>query len=173
MKDKFYLPTLSSPVSQALGISLAVVMVGFFCSPVQALTWRLGLGSQVETSPTPTPITGSFTIDDENSATPQIPSSNILVGGVTFEMVDNIDTTSLGITAIDWINGSSVLSLAFSPSALTNTGGTIALNNVSDLDGDLITGSVISVTTVPEPSTLFGAAICFGCGLLFNRRQRH
>ena len=171
MKNKFSLPILSSPTAQALGISVAMVMVGFSSSPVQALTWRLGSGSQVETSPTPTPITGSFTIDDENSASPQILFSDIMVGGVTFDMVDNIDTTSLGITAIDWINGASILSLAFSPSALTNTGGTIALNNVSDLDGDQITGSVTSITSVPEPSTLLGAVICFGVSLLFHRRQ--
>ncbi|WP_233271148.1 hypothetical protein [Microcystis aeruginosa] len=78
--------------------------------PVQALTWTINNGSLAGTNP----ITGSFTIDNENSATPSLTFSNIIIGLLNFTKADLVNIslanpTGSGIESIDWVNGSNTL----------------------------------------------------------------
>jgi hypothetical protein len=143
--------------------------------PVQALTWTINNGSLAGTNP----ITGSFTIDNENSATPSLTFSNIIIGLLNFTKADLVNIslanpTGSGIEAIDWVNGSNSLSLVFNSPFLTTAEGTVTLNDVvSDFNGDIVTGSVTGVsnppTTVPEPNLSLGL-IAFGTLLVVRSR---
>lgn len=142
--------------------------------PVQALTWTINNGSLAGTNP----ITGSFTIDNENSATPSLTFSNIIIGLLNFTKADLVkislaNPTGSGIEAIDWVNGSNSLSLVFNSPFLTTAGGTVTFDVVSDFNGDIVTGSVTGAsnppTTVPEPNLSLGL-IAFGTLLVVRSR---
>lgn len=143
--------------------------------PVQALTWTMNNGSLAGTNP----ITGSFTIDNENSANPSLTFSNIIIGPLNFTKADLVKISlanpiGSGIESIDWVNGSNSLSLVFNSPFLTTAGGTVTLNNfVSDFNGDIVSGSVTGAsnppTTVPEPNLSLGL-IAFGTLLVVRSR---
>lgn len=154
---------VQSKLPHLVSVSLisTLTTVGLTTTPVSALTWTLNPNSQVQTSPTTTPLTGSFTIDDESLINPSITASNINLGSLVFiaDDVINIDVAG-GITAIDWLDqDNNVLSLVFN-SPLTSLGGNVILNstvsNFTDSNADefVVVGSVS--TSVPEPSTLLG-----------------
>lgn len=140
--------------------------------PAQALTWTVN--GTVGTSATP--ITGTFTLDNENSASPNVTFSNLTIGALTFTAADaiNVSTTipsGSGVTAIDWLQGTNLLGLTFT-SPLTPAGGTIDLDIVSDFNGDVISGTVIGNSPpvgIPEPSVLFGLAATAGSLFLCKR----
>ena len=143
--------------------------------PVQALTWPINNGSLAGTNP----ITGSFTIDNENSANPSLTFSNIIIGLLNFTKADLVNIslanpTGSGIESIDWVNGSNSLSLVFNSPFLTTAGGTVTFNDVvSDFNGDIVSGSVTAAsnppTTVPEPNLSLGL-IAFGTLLVVRSR---
>jgi len=147
--------------------------------PAQALTWTINNGS-INSNPA-TAITGSFTIDNENSTAPNITFSNLMIDGLTLTAADVINISlatpsGSGIQAIDWLNGLNSLSLVFD-SPLTTAGGTILLNNItSDFNGHVVSGSVTGVsqppTTIPEPSTLVGLATTFSSCVFLKRKLK-
>jgi hypothetical protein len=140
--------------------------------PAQALTWTLNDGSTAGTNP----ITGSFTIDDEDSVFPSVTFSDLMVGGLTFTANDVLFITSAnpsgtGIDAIDWFDGFNSLSLVFN-SPLTAAGGTILLDDfISDFNGDIVSGSVTGVS-VPEPSRILSTAGILALALFSQRRVK-
>jgi hypothetical protein len=150
--------------------------------PAQALTWTINNGT-VDTNPA-TSITGSFTIDNENSLAPNITFSNLMIDGLTFTATDVIDISlatpsGSGIGAIDWLTGLNSLSLVFDSPFLTTAGGTITLNDIaSDFYGNAVSGSVTGVsqpptpTAVPEPSTLVGLVTTFGSCVFLKRKLK-
>lgn len=144
--------------------------------PAQALIWTVN--GTVGTSATP--ITGSFTLDREDSASPNVTFSNLTIGSLTFTAAEVINVSQAipsgtGVEAIDWVKGSSSLSLVFS-SPLTPAGGTVSLDNVvSDFDRQAIAGSVAgtsSPVSVPETSPLLGLLATCGLVLLCHFPRR-
>lgn len=158
-------------------VAVTTILISPFCShlPAQSLTWKIDNGTVAGTNP----VTGSFTVDNENDPFPNITFSNIMVDGLTFSAADVINISlanpsGSGIEAIDWLNGFNILSLVFD-SPLTTGGGTVLLNDiVSDFDGNAISGSVTnqSSTAVPESSTLSGlvTATTLGFGVFWKRK---
>lgn len=139
--------------------------------PAQALTWTLNDGSTAGTNP----ITGSFTIDDEDSVFPSVTFSDLMVDGLTFTANDVLFITSAnpsgtGIDAIDWFDGFNSLSLVFD-SPLTAAGGTILLDFISDFNGDIVSGSVTGVS-VPEPSRILSTASILALALFSQGRVK-
>lgn len=156
-----------------LAATTATLASPFFAFlPAQALTWTVNNGT-VATSP-PTPITGNFSIDNENSDSPTVTFADLTIDGLAFTTADvfNISLSmpsGSGIEAIDWDNGSNSLSLVFE-FPLTTAGGTILLNEiVSDLDGNAVSGSV---TSIPEPRTILGLTAAIGFGVLFKGKLK-
>jgi hypothetical protein len=168
----------TNPSNLLLAATTALLASTFSAhSPAQALTWTINNGT-VDTNLS-TSITGSFTIDNENSTAPNITFSNLMIDGLTFTAADVINISlatpsGSGIEAIDWLNGLNSLSLVFD-SPLTTAGGTISLNDIaSDFDGNAVSGSINAMSeppiTVPEPSTILGTLTAFGFGAKLKRK---
>ncbi|MCZ8190878.1 MAG: PEP-CTERM sorting domain-containing protein [Microcystis sp. LE19-338.1B] len=170
----------TKPANLLLAATTALLASTFSAhSPAQALTWTINNGT-VDSNPA-TAITGSFTIDNENSLAPNITFSNLMIDGLTFTAADVINISlatpsGSGIQAIDWLNGLNSLSFVFD-SPLTTAAGTILLNNIaSDFNGDAVSGSVTAVspppTAVPEPSALLGLAATFSSCVFLKRKLK-
>jgi hypothetical protein len=153
-------------------LAATTVLVAYNFSPnlpAQALTWTINNGTVAGTDL----MTGSFTIDNENSTFPSVTFSNIMIGGLTFTAADVINISlaapsGSGIEAIDWANGSNSLALVFD-APLTTAAGAIDFNDiVSDFNGNPVIGGVTGAaeppTSVPEPSTILGILTVLGFG---------
>lgn len=163
----FFAP-LSKPAF-SLALTLGTLTLGSL--PAVALPWVLDPGSQVLTAPT-TPLTGGFTLDNAT-----VTFSDVMVNSLTFSAADvfNVDVAG-GVTAIDWLDSeNNLLSLVFN-SPLTSSGGTITLDNVvssfTPFDSGVPVEITGSVTAVPEPLTLLGAATAIAFGTSFKRKRQ-
>lgn len=142
-----------------------------FVPSAQALPWTVVAGTQTETGLI---ISRSLRIDDELAANPVMLASNVSVTGNVFDAFDaTLSTTAgLGISAIDWLDGSNnLLSFVFD-TPLTSAGGTICFDRVVSAYTPLSVGLPSSVSgsvkQVPGPLPVLG----MGAALAWSRKLK-